>query len=314
MAIDRGWKVVLVAVIGLCFVANSGCKKPPKVAKARKVVAKTDAAPEPEDAGEQEPDVPPKPAKKEARPGPDKAPDDVAKPPADATKSRSGLATKLIFAGTGEHHPSGDDTVFIHHATWTVDGKFKANTWRKKEPKILKMSKLMPGWSEGLAQMVVGERRRMWIPEKLALARSQRRKGSKGMRVVDLELLRLKRAPAAPEDVTRPPKDAKKTASGLAWKLLKAGDGAKRPTATSQVTVRYAGWTTKGRCFDHTDTEETMTFPLNGVIAGWTEGLQLMSIGGKGRFWLPQKIAYDGQQGKPAGTLVFDIELLEVMP
>ena len=88
MAIDRGWKCVLLALAGLCFVASSGCKKQPKAVKAKKVESKAIEAPEPEDAGEQEPDVPPAAtAKKEARPGPEKAPDDVAKAPADAKKT-----------------------------------------------------------------------------------------------------------------------------------------------------------------------------------------------------------------------------------
>ena len=237
----------------------------------------------------------------------------MAKAPADAQKSRSGLVSKQLFAGTGKAHPSVDDTVFIHHATWNAEGKMLANSWRKKEPKILRMDKLMEGWREGLALMVVGERRRLWIPEKLALARSQLKKGSKGIRVVDIELLRLKQAPPAPDDVRRPPKDAKKTNSGIAWRSLTVGEGG-HPPPTAQVTVRYAGWTNDGHCFDHTDADETMTFPLNGVIAGWSEGVQLMAKGGKTRFWIPEKLAYDGQQGKPKGMLVFDIELIAILP
>ena len=211
-------------------------------------------------------------------------------------------------------HPSRDDTVFIHHATWTTEGKRVANTWRKKQPKILKVIKLLPGWRDGLQKMVVGERFRLWIPEKMALARSQRRRGKKGMRIVDIELLRLKVAPLAPPDVRRPPKDAKKTKTGLKWKSLAPGKGTVHPKPTSHVTVRYAGWTTKGICFDHTDHDETMSFPLQGVIDGWTEGLQLMVEGQKARFWLPKKLAYDGARGKPKGMLIFDIELLKIDP
>lgn len=307
----------LVLVLG-CLGLASGCKKAPHAAKAKtKAVPVAEAIPAPTaaDAAPAPPDVPPPaaPVKPKLRPGPTGAPADVAKAPADAQRSRSGLASKLLFAGTGEAKPGRDDTVFIHHATWNVAGKMLANSWRKNEPKILRLDKLMPGWREGLAEMVVGERRRLWIPEKLALARSQRKKGSRGMRVVDIELLRLKQAPAAPQDVRRPPKDAKKTTSGIAWKSLKEGEGA-HPLSTANVTVRYSGWTTDGRCFDHTDADETMSFPLNGVIAGWTEGVQLMAKGGKARFWIPQKLAYDGQPGKPKGMLVFDIELIAILP
>ena len=58
---------------------------------------------------------------------------------------------------------------------------------------------------------------------------------------------------------------------------------------------------------------EPSTFPLSGVIAGWTEGLQLMQPGAEFRFWIPEALAYQGQAGRPAGTLVFDVELLEVV-
>ena len=57
----------------------------------------------------------------------------------------------------------------------------------------------------------------------------------------------------------------------------------------------------------------TAKFPLNGVIAGWTEGLQLMAIGDKARFWIPEELAYKGRKGVPAGMLVFDIELIKII-
>ena len=94
-----------------------------------------------------------------------------------------------------------------------------------------------------------------------------------------------------------PPADAKKTASGLAYKVLQPGTGTRHPTATSQVTVHYSGWTTDGKMFDSSVTRgEPATFPLNGVIKGWTEGLQLMVEGEKARFWIPEDLAYQGQQ------------------
>ena len=108
------------------------------------------------------------------------------------------------------------------------------------------------------------------------------------------------------------PTDAKKTASGLAYKVVKAGTGAKHPTSRSQVTVHYSGWTTDGKMFDSSVTRgEPATFPLDGVIAGWTEGVQLMVEGEKTRFWIPEGLAYKGQS-PPYGMLVFDVELLKI--
>ena len=119
----------------------------------------------------------------------------------------------------------------------------------------------------------------------------------------------------APADVAAPPSDAQKTATGLASKVLVPGKGTQHPTATSQVTVHYTGWTTDGKMFDSSVTRnEPATFPLNGVIKGWTEGVQLMVVGEKRRFWIPGSLAYDNstRPGVPKGVLVFDVELLAI--
>jgi FKBP-type peptidyl-prolyl cis-trans isomerase len=116
----------------------------------------------------------------------------------------------------------------------------------------------------------------------------------------------------APPDVKAAPKDAKKTTSGLAYKVLKPGTGKTHPTGTSEVTVHYTGWTTDGQMFDSSVTRgEPATFPLNRVIAGWTEGVQLMVEGEKTRFWIPESLAYRGQRA-PYGMLVFDVELIKI--
>jgi FKBP-type peptidyl-prolyl cis-trans isomerase len=116
----------------------------------------------------------------------------------------------------------------------------------------------------------------------------------------------------APSDVKAPPKDATKTPSGLAYKVVKPGTGKAHPTATSSVTVNYTGWTTDGKMFDSSVTRgQPATFPLNRVIAGWTEGVQLMVEGEKVRFWVPENLAYKGQR-PPLGMLVFDVELIKI--
>jgi peptidylprolyl isomerase len=118
-----------------------------------------------------------------------------------------------------------------------------------------------------------------------------------------------------PADVKAPPADAKTTASGLAWKVLKAGQGTVHPKATDQVTVHYSGWTTDGALFDSSVTRGAPAqFPLNGVIKGWTEGVQLMVEGEESRFWIPPELAYGNnpEPGYPAGTLVFDIQLISI--
>ena len=119
----------------------------------------------------------------------------------------------------------------------------------------------------------------------------------------------------APDDVAAAPADAESTASGLASRVLQAGTGAAHPGPTSNVTVHYTGWTTDGRMFDSSVARGApATFPLNRVIRGWTEGLQLMVVGEKRRFWIPANLAYGNNPGggRPGGLLVFDVELLDI--
>ncbi len=117
----------------------------------------------------------------------------------------------------------------------------------------------------------------------------------------------------APPDVAAAPADATRTASNLASKVITPGTGTRHPRPNSTVTVHYTGWTTDGKTFDSSVTRgEPSTFSLDGVIPGWTEGVQMMVEGEKRRFWIPGRLAYEGAPGKPQGTLVFDIELVRI--
>ena len=108
----------------------------------------------------------------------------------------------------------------------------------------------------------------------------------------------------------------KRTASGLQYEVIKEGDGA-QPAAVDVVEVHYHGTLLDGTVFDSSvDRGETTSFPLNRVIPGWTEGLQLMKEGGKYRFFIPYDLAY-GERGagadiKPYSTLIFEVELFKV--
>ena len=110
----------------------------------------------------------------------------------------------------------------------------------------------------------------------------------------------------------------KVTQSGLQYKVLKEGKGAK-PKATDVVKVHYRGTLVDGTEFDSSYKRgEPIEFPLNGVIKGWTEGVQLMTPGSKYQFFIPYDLAY-GEEGRPPtipgnSALVFDVELLEVKP
>ena len=106
------------------------------------------------------------------------------------------------------------------------------------------------------------------------------------------------------------------TASGLQYKILKEGTGA-RPTATDKVTVRYQGCFIDGTEFDssYKRTPDTTTFPVNGVIKGWTEALQLMPVGSVWELYIPQQLGYGTRATgpiKPYSTLIFKVELVEI--
>jgi peptidylprolyl isomerase len=237
------------------------------------------------------------------------APPDVAAPPDGAEKTASGLASKVLAKGDGTEHPTADSTVSVHYTGWTTDGKMFDSSHKRGEPIQFPLRGVIPGWTEGLLLMVEGEKRRFWIPEDLAYKGRPGRPA--GMLVFDVELLEILRPPAIPPDVAAPPKDAKVSESGLASKVLEAGTGTSHPTAHSQVTVHYTGWTTDGKMFDSSVTRgQPASFLLDRVIPGWTEGVQLMVAGEKRRFWVPEALAYKGRSGAPQGMLVFDVELI----
>ena len=253
------------------------------------------------------------------KPGDLPAPPDVAAAPADAQKTASGLASKVLTPGTGKDHPSAEDTVKVHYTGWTKDGKMFDSSVTRKEPASFRLNQVIKGWTEGVQLMVTGEKRRFWIPGPLAYGDRPRMGAPAGDLVFEVELLEITPAPKpppVPEDVKAAPAAAKKTASGLAYKILKPGTGKQSPKETDSVTVHYTGWTTDGKMFDSSVTRGSpATFRLNQVIKGWTEGVQLMKIGDTARFWIPGNLAYGDKPtrpGTPSGMLVFDIELISV--
>jgi peptidylprolyl isomerase len=119
----------------------------------------------------------------------------------------------------------------------------------------------------------------------------------------------------APSDVGGPPSDAERSPSGLASKVLRAGRGGEHPGPHAKVTVHYTGWTIDGAMFDSSVVRGAPTsFPVDGVIPGFTEGLQRMVVGEQRRLWIPAMLAYGNRAGAPHGMLVFDVELESIEP
>ena len=243
---------------------------------------------------------------------PPPVPADVAAPPGDAAKTSSGLASRMVSPGSGTDKVAPTDVVTVHYTGWTPDGKMFDSSKTRGTPSMFPLNRVLPGWRECVQLMTVGETRRCWLPEALAYQGQAGR--PRGMVVFDIELIDARPAPSiAPPDVKEPPADAKRTASGLAYKVLKPGTGTRRPAQWDSVTVHYTGWTTDGKMFDSSVARGMpATLRLEDVIRGWTEGMQLMVEGERTRFWIPQSLAYKGEAGSPRGMLVFDVDLIKI--
>ena len=141
-----------------------------------------------------------------------------------------------------------------------------------------------------------------------------------GPKTIEIQGRRPAEGLPAPSNVAAPPQGAQGSESGLAWIVLKRGDGGDHPAAWDQVIVNYTAWRTDGEMFDSSmPGGEPATLSLHRVIRGWAEGVQLMTRGEKRRFWIPGSLAYgediEGSPrnafGPPLGTLVFDVEFID---
>jgi peptidylprolyl isomerase len=228
-------------------------------------------------------------------------------------KSASGLISKVLTPGKSAEKPEATDLVTVHYTGWVAsDGRMFDSSVARGNPSTFPLDRVMAGWRECVQLMAVGERRRCWLTPELAY-RGQAGRPT-GNVVFDIELLDTRRSPRiAPPDVKGPPDDAKRTATGLAYKVLRPGTGTRNPQSWSRITAHYTGWTTDGKMFDSSLARGTpMTIGASDVIPGWTEGLQLMVEGERTRFWIPENLAYKGEVGQPRGMLVFDVDLIRI--
>jgi FKBP-type peptidyl-prolyl cis-trans isomerase len=120
------------------------------------------------------------------------APADVAQPPADVTCTPSGLMYKVLIAGTGTAHPAATNIVEVHYSGWTRDGAMFDSSRTRGQTAEFPLDRVIPGWTEGVQTMVVGEHKRFWIPGELAYANSTREGVPKGLLVFDVELVAIK--------------------------------------------------------------------------------------------------------------------------
>jgi peptidylprolyl isomerase len=232
--------------------------------------------------------------------------------PEEFTETESGLKYRIRRASEGDH-PTADEAVTCHYKGWLDDETVFDSSYQRGEPATFPLNGVIAGWTEGLQLIGEGGMIELEIPSDLgygAQGRPGKIPGGATLHFL-VELVDIVKPGPVDEDA---PEEFTETESGLKYRIRRASEG-NTPTERDTVTVHYRGWLDDETEFDSSyGRGEPISFPLNGVIPGWTEGVQLMVVGEKTRFWIPGNLAYDNspRPGAPKGMLVFDIELLSI--
>lgn len=234
-------------------------------------------------------------------------------PPETAKHLSAGVAVHWLRYGNSEERPPHrGDRLEMTFSVWDEDGKLVGASAPGKT-EILEAGWLPPGWMLAMESMHEGDHAHVWVPAAMAYPKGD---GPRGSLRIDVELVAIhpfKDQVFTAESLLQPPPNALRTASGLAFLVLREGKGTVHPRRNGTVTVHYEGWTTDGNRFDSSvERGRPATFPLDRVIEGWQEAVPLMVEGEKTRFWIPADLAYGDKPGRPQGMLVFDIELLSI--
>lgn len=246
----------------------------------------------------------------------------------------TGLHYKMDVRNDDGHKVADGDVVTGHFSMKLLNGTVLSDTRQGGKPVDYPVDEVFPGWSEGAKLLKTGEKASLAIPASLAFGpQGYARGGIPGGAVILMELeiesRKTKAEVDAEEKAARAKQadfitdyqakhsDAVKTESGLVYRVITAAEGNK-PTENSTVKVHYAGRLIDGSEFDSSYKRgQPSEFGVTQVIKGWTEGLQLMSVGSKFEFVIPSDLGY-GDHGSgsgsipPGATLVFEVELLEI--
>jgi len=227
--------------------------------------------------------------------------------PANAVESASGMQYVVLNGAKPGAATLKPDFFEYRMTIWLKDqnGKYIAKDSGVLRSNFKTVVQTSPALARAALMSPVGETRRWWFSVPGGASQSQ---------IVDLTVLGNIDPAPAPSDVAAVPANANKTATGLAYRVIKKGSGGGHPTIQSTITIDYSGWTPDGKLFDSSLTRgEKAVFPLNGLISGWQEGVTLMSPGDTYRFWIPGHLACDSipNASGPKGMLVFDVTLYE---
>ena len=237
--------------------------------------------------------------------------------PKDFTTTKSGLKYKVLRK-SDKPKPKASSTVKVHYKGWLDNGKTFDSSYERGEAIEFPLNGVIAGWTEGMQLVGEGGMVELEIPYQLGYGAEGDPpqippKSTLHFLVELLEVQKPLEPGVADADA---PEEFSTTKSGLKYRIRRKGDDAK-PKASSTVKVHYKGWLEDGKVFDSSyDRRDPAEFPLNGVIKGWTEGLQLIGKGGMIELEIPYDLAY-GENGRPPrippkATLHFIVELLEV--
>lgn len=236
--------------------------------------------------------------------------------PVDAVVSASGLASKVLQPGKRLRHPQALDQVDLLYTCFRADGAAVRRV--AVAPERHRVDQLpVPGLQEGVRWMVVGEKRRFWVPT--ALVQSGAAQLTDGPLIVDVELVGIVPgilARAAPEDVATPPSDGLQHPSGVVYRVLKEGhQSQQRPRPWDHVELHYDSWRPDGEPVATTRTDgKPDRVALADLIPGLVTVLQTMSAGDQVRAWIPERLTAPGAPAEADDDLVMDVVLLEVLP
>jgi peptidylprolyl isomerase len=218
--------------------------------------------------------------------------------------------------------PAPNAVVEFHFTGYLTDGRQIASSRDAGSPVSAPLDQLIAGWQTGLGTMHVGGARKVIVPSTFGFPAGNGIP-EKATIIFDMELLDVKDYQAVPATADLPGTpvtgEPVTTASGLMYYEIEPGTGAVPAGPTTNVRVHYTGYLNDGTKFDSSvDRGQPADFPLNRVIAGWTEGVGSMHVGGRRKLVIPYDLAY-GEQGRaptiPAkATLIFDVELIEILP